>query len=226
MMMQYKHISLADRVFEDLEKNILNGTYPRGSVLSESRLSEELGVSRTPIREALSRLYEDDLIEEGPNGAVVVGMTDEDMKDIYHIKLRIEPYIVSRAAEVITDDQIRELREILDQQEFYAQRDDHDKVRDFDTKFHDAIYRACGSRIYEKILTGVHHKLMRYRKASLSSHSSRITESVAEHNKIYAALAAHDPEGAKQAQIEHVQHAFASVLEAMGEDDAEEIAAD
>ncbi len=214
-MIQYKNISLADRVFEILEKNILNGTYERGSILNESHLCKELGVSRTPIREALSRLYEEDLIEEGPAGVVVIGMTDEDMIDIYHLKRKVEADAVGRTAENITDEQLQQLREILDQQEFYALRNDHDKVRNLDTEFHDTIYQSCGSRVFKKTLTGINHKLMRYRKASLSSHKSRITESVAEHNAIYDALAAHDREAAEAALLNHVNHAFASVIEAM-----------
>ncbi len=216
-MIQYKNVSLADRVFDILEKNILNGTYERGSVLNESRLCEELGVSRTPVREALSRLYEEDLIEDGPTGVVVLGMTDEDMIDIYDIKRKIESDAVARAAKIITDEQLAQMREILDQQEFYAMKGDHDKVRNLDTQFHDAIYEACGSRVLRQILTGIHHKVMRYRKASLSSHSTRITESVAEHNAIYDALAAHDSEAAEAAFQNHVAHAFASVREAMEE---------
>ena len=80
-MIDYKSMSLANQVFETIERNILNGVYPQGDVLSESRLSEELGVSRTPIREALTRLETEKLISTTPMGAVVLGITDKDVKD-------------------------------------------------------------------------------------------------------------------------------------------------
>ena len=213
-MIKYKNISLADRVFDDLEKKILNGTYPRGMLLSESKLCEELDVSRTPVREAIRRLIDEDLVEEQSNGLLVLGMTDEDMKDIYEIKKRVESVAVGRAALVVTDEQLKTLRDILDQADYYAMKGDHEKVRDFDTQFHDTIYDCCGSRVYRNVLKTIHHKVMRYRKASLSSHESRITESVAEHRAIYNALAAHDQKQAEQAMKTHAEHALASVLEA------------
>lgn len=75
-MIEHKTISLADQVFEHLENDILSGKYSRGESLTESKLSAELGVSRTPIREALRRLEQEHLIEESPKGMVVVGIRD------------------------------------------------------------------------------------------------------------------------------------------------------
>ena len=75
-MIDYKSMSLANQVFETIEKNILTGVYPQGDILIESRLSEELGVSRTPIREALTRLESEKLISTTPMGALVLGITE------------------------------------------------------------------------------------------------------------------------------------------------------
>lgn len=74
-MIEHKTVSLADQVFEHLETDILSGKYQRGEVLTESKLSLELGVSRTPIREALRRLEQEHIIEESGKGAVVLGIT-------------------------------------------------------------------------------------------------------------------------------------------------------
>ena len=113
--MEFKTVSLADRVFETLEKNILNGTYKRGEVISEKRLTEELGVSRTPIREALNRLMEEDLIEDSPNGTVVCGMTPADVADAYEVKRRMEVLAARRAAKNITEDELRYMKELVEQ---------------------------------------------------------------------------------------------------------------
>lgn len=212
--MEFKTISLADRVFDTLEARILNGTYAVGEIISEKRLSEDLGVSRTPIREALNRLTEEDLIEEAPNGTVVVGMTDEDMMDIYDVKERVETIAVRRAAENITEEQIAKMKEYVDEQEFYAQKQDYGKIRDLDTAFHDVIYDACESRVLARVLRPIHHKIMRYRKASLEVNHERTASSISEHGRIADALAAHDPDRAEKEMSAHIHNAYRSVLEA------------
>ena len=84
-MIEHKTISLADQVFEHLETDILSGKYQKGETLTESKLSLELGVSRTPIREALRRLEQEHLIEEAPKGVVVVGIGEKDLADIFEL---------------------------------------------------------------------------------------------------------------------------------------------
>ena len=88
-MTQFKTTSLADRVFEKLENDIIFGVYPRGEILTELKLVEQLGVSRTPIREALRRLEQERLIADTGKGSVVLGITEDDLQDILNIRLRI-----------------------------------------------------------------------------------------------------------------------------------------
>ena len=80
-MSDHRTITIADQIFEQLERDILSGTYPRDTVLNESRLSQDLGVSRTPVREALRRLEQEHFLEETGRGLVVIGITLDDMKD-------------------------------------------------------------------------------------------------------------------------------------------------
>ena len=82
-MIEYKSVSLSNQVFEKIEYDILSGKYKIGEIISEKRLSSELGVSRTPIREALGRLSEEGLVGDSPSGTVVLGITDEDVDDFY-----------------------------------------------------------------------------------------------------------------------------------------------
>ena len=88
--MEHKMISIADQVFEELEHDILSGTYERDEVLTEVKLSERLGVSRTPIREALRRLAQEHIIELTSKGARVIGIDKSDISDICEIRLRLE----------------------------------------------------------------------------------------------------------------------------------------
>ena len=97
-MREHKSISIADQIFEQLEHDILSGKYARGEMLSELRLSSELGVSRTPVREAIRRLEQENILEESGRGLVVVGISREDMMDMYEIRLQVESLAVRRAA--------------------------------------------------------------------------------------------------------------------------------
>ena len=89
-MKDFRTVTLADQVFERLESDIIQGVYPRGEVLTELRLVEQLNVSRTPIREALRRLEQEHLIADTGKGTVVLGITAEDLVDIMDIRCKIE----------------------------------------------------------------------------------------------------------------------------------------
>lgn len=213
-MAEHKSISIAGQIFERLEHDILIGSYKRGEVLTELKLSETLGVSRTPIREALRRLEQEHLIEETSKGALVLGITEQDIKDIYEIRLNLEGLAAYRAAKRITDDELAKMREVLDLQRFYVERqsDSSDKIKDLDSSFHEMLYSFSGSKILLETLLPLHKKLIKYRKASVKSHS-RAKLSEQEHEKIYKALADHDPELAKKLTVEHVTKAANSITD-------------
>ena len=99
-MLDHRTISLADQIFEQLETDILSGKYVRGDVLTESKLCEQLGVSRTPIREALRRLEQENLIKETSKGCVVIGITEKDLDDIFIVREQLEGLAASFAASV------------------------------------------------------------------------------------------------------------------------------
>ena len=108
-MKEHRNISIADQIFDQLEKDILSGKYERGEVLSELRLSKELNVSRTPIREALLRLEQENVLRETGRGMEVIGISGEDMLDMYDIRMHLEGPSARRAAENITDEQLAAL---------------------------------------------------------------------------------------------------------------------
>ena len=89
-MTDEKGLSLAEQVFRTIEMNILDGTYPSGETLTEARLCADLGVSRTPVREAVRRLEQEGLMESSGKGAMVSVFSMDDIADIYEVRMRIE----------------------------------------------------------------------------------------------------------------------------------------
>ena len=206
-MIEHKTISLADQVFEHLETDILSGKYSKGETLTESKLSAQLGVSRTPIREALLRLEQEHLIEEAPKGVVVVGISEKDLDDIFTIRLKLEGEVAAMAAKNHTDEQLSIVREALEFQEFYLDKNDPDRIKTMDSRFHETIYKMSGSTVLYDVLEPLHKKILKYRRASVSN-TSRAAASVAEHRAIYEALAARDSELTLKLITEHLNNAY------------------
>lgn len=210
-MDRHKSISLADQIFERLETDILIGKYAQGDVLTENQLSENLGVSRTPIREALRRLQQEKLVADSSRGVVVLGISLEDIKDIYAIRIPIEKMALERFIATLTDEKLRKLKDIIDVQEFYGNRKDAEHITYQDNEFHETIYENCGSVIIGETLINLHRKVVKYRKASIEN-SSRAEKSIGEHKAIYEAIAAKDVESAVKLLIEHIKNAENSIL--------------
>ena len=210
-MLEHKNYSLADQVFEKLENDILSGTYPRGEYLTEMRLCQELGVSRTPVREALRRLQQEHILEETSKGLMVLGITREDLQDILELRIRTEGLAAARCAQLITDEQLATLKETLELQEFYLTKQDSDHIKGMDSKFHELIYRYSGSTVICDTLTPLHKKAQRYRKRSVEN-NSRATQSVEEHRAVYEALAARDPKAAEEAILKHTRNAKEHIM--------------
>ena len=209
--MEHKMISIADQVFEVLELNILSGQYERGELLTEIRLSEQLGVSRTPIREALRRLEQEHIIESTSKGVKVIGISREDIADICAIRLRLEGLAARWAAERADESGIAQLKEIVELQEFYTQKEDPDSIKNADSRFHQTIYALCGSTCMRDTLEPLHRKLLKYRRVSVSR-QSRAQKSLEEHRAIYQAIADHDGENAERLTVLHVENARDSIL--------------
>lgn len=206
-MIEHKSVSLADQVFEHLERDILSGKYQRGEILTESKLSAQLGVSRTPIREALRRLEQEHIIEESGKGSVVIGITEKDLDDIFQIRKSLESQAAALAAERITDEQLRELQEVLELQEFYLNKQDAEQIKLMDSRFHTMLYKISESMTFFDILMPLHKKIQKYRRASVES-TSRAAASVQEHRRIFDAVKAKDAELAAKYTLEHVENAY------------------
>lgn len=202
---------MADIVFEKIEDAILSGEFAGGEVITELKLCKLLDVSRTPVREALTRLRQEGLVKESGKGAVVVGISKDDLFDIYEVRMRIEGLAASKCAEVITSEQLKALAETLELQEFYTAKNQPDSIKRLDSEFHKQIYSYCGSRTLETLLSELHRKVKRYRKTSVSN-PERATLAVKEHREIYEAIAAHDGALAEELVSKHIKNARESIM--------------
>ena len=211
-MTEFKSISLATQVFEKLEQDIITGVYARGEILTELKLVEQLGVSRTPIREALRRLEQERLIAESGKGSVVLGITMEDLIDIMDIRQRTEGLAAYYATKNLTDEGREELRHISELQDFYFEKQDIDNLRKMDDKFHDAIYQLSGRPVLRDALVPLHRKTQRYRKISIGD-KDRQNKSVAEHKAICDAILSGDAELAAQLITTHIESAKKNMIE-------------
>ncbi len=209
-MMEHRTVSLAEQVFERLETEILSGKYQRGELLTEMKLVGDLGVSRTPVREALHRLEQEHLVEISSKGILVVGVTQKDLEDIFALRMRIEGMASAEVARRITDEELAELREALELQEFYVSKKDADRIKGMDSKFHQLLYRFSGSAILNDTLLPLHKKVQKFRKASVEN-ENRAIHSVHEHRAIYEAIASHDPDLAERCTVEHIANAAAHI---------------
>ncbi len=196
--------SLSDKVYQFLRDAIAEGHYVNGDCLVEQKIAEELGVSRTPVREALKQLELEDLVVSQPNrGVVVKSFTNEDFFDVFTIRHLLEGQAAFWAAQRITPSQLNKLKEIVELMEFYTQKNDVTHLVRLDGKFHECVYEASNSRTLKHILTSLHHNIHRARASSLTA-PTRPANSLAEHQKIYDALVRHDATAAKAFMEQHI----------------------
>jgi len=196
--------SLGSRVFHIIREDILSGKYMPNEELREKTIGEVLGVSRTPVREALRQLELEGLVSIIPNkGAYVVGITQKDMQDIYEIRCRLEGLCARWAAINITKEQLDELEEIVFRAEFHAKKGNAEQLVELDNEFHETLYKAANSKELKRVLSDFHHYLQRVRKATLTE-SKRATDSNQEHLMIVEALKEHDADKAETLATRHI----------------------
>jgi len=196
--------SLGSRVFHIIRENILSGKYALNEELKEKTIGEELGVSRTPVREALRQLELEGLVSIIPNkGAYVVGITQKDMQDIYEIRCRLEGLCARWAAINITKEQLDELEEIVFRAEFHAKKGNAEQLVELDNQFHETLYKAANSKELQRVLSDFHHYLQRVRKVTLTD-EKRALASNQEHMLIVEALREKDADKAEKLATEHI----------------------
>ena len=198
--------SLRGQVFDKIRSDILNGKYKRGEELVESSIGKELGISRTPVREAIRQLELEGLVQLVPNkGAFVTGISEKDVRDIYLIRARLEGLAARMAAKNITPELLDAMEEMVVLSEYHAKKEHYEQVCEMDSKFHKLLYKASGSRILEHTLTDFHQYVQRVRMASIMK-KRRMEKSNDEHDAILTAIREHDEEKAELVATRHISN--------------------
>lgn len=198
--------SLRGQVFDKIRSDILNGKYKRGEELVESSIGKELGISRTPVREAIRQLELEGLVQLVPNkGAFVTGISEKDVRDIYLIRARLEGLAARMAAKNITPELLGAMEETVVLSEYHAKKEHYEQVCEMDSKFHKLLYKASGSRILEHTLTDFHQYVQRVRMASIMK-KRRMEKSNDEHDAILTAIREHDEEKAELVATRHISN--------------------
>lgn len=196
--------SLRGQVFQEIREDILKGKFKENEELREATLGKELGVSRTPVREALRQLELEGLVHIIPNkGAYVTGITEKDVHDIYMTRSMLEGLCARWAAEHISEEQIQEMEEVLLLTEYHLDRGNAEQLAELDGKFHEVLYDASQSRILRHILSDFHKYVQVARKRYVKK-EDRAKKSLEEHREILNALRTGDADRAEELAHIHI----------------------
>jgi DNA-binding GntR family transcriptional regulator len=203
----------SERVYQQLRQMILSGELPPQTRLVEIHLGEQFGVSRTPVREALKRLTAEKLVHGDPvRGLVVHAPEPHEVSEVYLVREALESLAVRLAAQRITDDELRQLRVIIESMRDAVDKDRTDLVVSATIAFHDVIYRAAGNDTLFRLARDLSDFVRRF-SAEAFSHPERAKDVVDEHGRILAALEARDPEAAAKASSAHLQAASSYLVQ-------------
>ena len=199
-----EYLPLRDVVFQTLRKAILKGELKPGERLMEVQLANRLGVSRTPIREAIRKLELEGLVTMIPRrGAEVAEITEKNMRDVLEVRRALEELAVKIACDKITEGELKELAVVAKKFRDVMYCDNLMQITEADVEFHEIIYRATGNMRLIQILSNLREQMYRYRIEHIKDRSQRKVL-VQEHQEIMRALAARDVEATRRAIRNHI----------------------
>lgn len=214
-----EYLPLRDVVFQTLREAILRGDLKPGERLMELQLAAKLGVSRTPIREAIRMLEQEGLAVTTPRkGAEVAKMTLKDMEDVLEIREVLDELAVKVACTRITKEQLRRLRGSAVSFEESTRTGDVKRIAQEDVSFHDIIYEATGNSKLVSLLYNLREQIYRYRVEYLKN-SDNYPALIREHQAIIDALEEGDVERVSLAMHEHVSNQAAAVKDIIQQQD-------
>jgi DNA-binding GntR family transcriptional regulator len=180
---------LQDRAYEELKELIQGGTYPPGTFLSERQLAGRLGMSKTPIKSALTRLDMEGFVAISPQQGILVRESSvQDILDLFDIREALETFVVRRLAGGLSPEQISRIRKNLQEQSQAAKAKDVDEATRLDTEFHTMICDMIGNREISLNLWRMREKLHRLISGNFRRVPQRMAESVKEHGGIATAM--------------------------------------
>ena len=206
-------IPLRIKIYQAIKAGVLAGALRPGEETTEIKLVSELGVSRTPIREALQRLEAEGWIERVPGKAsVVTTISEKDVRDLYLMRSALESLAVDLSTTNLTDDALKEIHSIIEEMEFHSTRNNVQAVAAKNKKFHWHLVRLSDSRQILSALKSIYEQIDRIRESTLLV-PGRLKETLEQHRSIYRALEKRDHKHAAELVQQHILKACELLLE-------------
>ncbi|MER6559505.1 GntR family transcriptional regulator [Streptomyces sp. NPDC001027] len=194
----------ADRVYAHVKQGVLDRRYQGGALLTEGELAEAVGVSRTPVREALLRLEVEGLIKLYPKkGALVLPVSAQEIADVVETRLLVEEHAARKAVPAPAA-LIERLEELLERQREQTAVGDLAAAAVTDRCFHAEIVRSGGNEILSRLYDQLRDRQLRMGVAVLHSHPDRLAKSLAEHEELLWALRSGDADAAVRIVHRHI----------------------
>lgn len=210
-----KRPSLRDQVYQELRRAILSGPISPGSVLVQEQLAEQLGISRTPVRDALDRLANEGLVLRRNGGRMQVApLSLNELREKYEVRQVLEGLALRLAAQQLDESAMAKLERLVQTMRAAAEAHEHQRVTEAGNEFHDIIIAACGNQYLIQLLTSLNDSIRRYRQFAADL-PGRATENIREHEQIYLAIAGGDFELARQHMEQHIAHSQQSLEQAI-----------
>ena len=208
-----EYLPLRDVVFNTLRQAILRGELKPGERLMEIQLANKLGVSRTPIREAIRKLELEGLVLMIPRkGAEVAEITEKSLRDVLEVRRALEELAVELACEKITPEQIQELKDAAASFRDSLQEGDITRIAEADVKFHDVIYLATDNQKLIQLLNNLREQMYRYRVEYLKR-SDFHQQLMDEHEEIIETIERGQKDQAVQVVCQHVDNQVEAVMD-------------
>ena len=204
------------RVYEHLKTEILTGRLSPEERLGEEHLAETLGVSRTPVREALHKLEVEGLIQPGAKrGFIVSGDSREEVEDRFEIRAVLEGYALRIISTRVDEEHLERLEALIDRAEAALEANRMDEVFDLNTRFHDTLHELVADRErFFRLIVDMRKQVLRYRKETLQSREGA-RRTLNGHRRIVLALHLKDPDLCERTMREHIGQAKEDALQAI-----------
>lgn len=210
-------LPLREEVLIRLRQAILQGEFQPGERLMEMRLAQQMGVSRTPVRDAIKKLEVEGLVTMIPRrGAEVASITHKDMKEVLELRATLEDFAVELCCERIRPKDIEELEKANRVFSAAVHSGELLTIAEADVKFHDIIYKITGNRRLLQIINNLREQIYRYRFEYIKNEKARLTL-IDEHEAIIRHLEKGDVTGAKKAIREHITNQENDIARAISE---------
>lgn len=207
-----EYLPLRDAVYKTLRQAILRGELKPGERLMEIALAEELGVSRTPIRDAIRKLEQDGLVRMiHRKGAQVANITEKDLTDVLEVRIGLELLAIDKACQMIGRDQLIQLEQAAKDFERAIEGGDLTEMAETDKEFHEIIYQVSGNKCLIQMQATLREQVYRYRMEYLKEENVR-RALVEEHGQILKAIRERDAEKAKGIIYRHIENQRVGII--------------